>query len=158
MLLLRFKKKKCCLMLSKKQLHYAERIACILDTTVGITVTLSLIAPRTILLQCLLLLVLEYESCRGDILNLLHTYTRINFWEHLAWAGIFRRESTREARAEVFSRDKLQGTNRSGAEGRRACLVTPDLSYDYYSCGSGTEKKGEENKWDGGKQKKTVHQ
>ena len=66
-------------MLSKKQLHYAERIACILDTTVGITVTLSLIAPRTILLQCLLLLVLEYESCRGDILNLLHTYKRINF-------------------------------------------------------------------------------
>ena len=33
-------------------------------------------------------------------------------------------------------------------------MVTPDLSYDYYSCGSGTEKKGEENKWDGGKQKK----
>ena len=37
-----------------------------------------------------------------------------------------RRESTREERTEI----KMQGTNRSGEGGRRACYVTPDLSYD----------------------------
>ena len=42
----------------------------------------------------------------------------------------------------------MQGTNRSGEGGRRACYVIPDLSYDQEGEG---KKKGEDNKWDGKK-------
>ena len=39
-------------------------------------------------------------------------------------------DSTREERAEIYSREKCKGTNRGGQGGRRAWYVTPDLSYD----------------------------
>ena len=50
----------------------------------------------------------------------------------------------------------MQGTSRSGEGGRRACYVTPDLSYDRRE----RKKKCEDNKWDGkkrkGKKKETI--
>ena len=44
---------------------------------------------------------------------------------------------------------KMQGTNRSGGEGRRAYYVTPDQSYDYRK--RRQDNKSEDNKWDGKK-------
>ena len=40
---------------------------------------------------------------------------------------------------------KMQGMNRSGEGGRRACYGAPDLSYDLEGEG---KKKGEDHKWD----------
>ena len=73
------------------------------------------------------MLVREFESRRSEILNMFQQKKkwkkRINCWERLAWVSAIRRESTREEKAEIFSR--------SGEEGRKAWYVTPDLSYDY---------------------------
>ena len=57
-----------------------------------------------------LLLVLEFESGRGEILNLYeYLYAKkkkgINLLrEGVAWVGTIRRESTWEERSEIFSR------------------------------------------------------
>ena len=57
-----------------------------------------------------------------------------------------------EGRAEIFLAIKMQGTNRTGEGGRRACSVTPDLSYDWEE---EEKRKGEDNEWDEKKQNKT---
>ena len=56
--------------------------------------------------RMLLVLVREFESRRGEILNVFAKINkkRINCWERLAWVSTIRRESTREDRAEIFSR------------------------------------------------------
>ena len=53
----------------------------------------------------LLVLVREFESPRGEILNLSEKTQRINCRERIAWVSTIRRESTREERAGS-SRDK----------------------------------------------------
>ena len=44
---------------------------------------------------------------------------------------------------------KMQGTNRSGEGGRRACYVTPDGSE--LRLGGREKNEGEDHEWDGGK-------
>ena len=64
-----------------------------------------------------------------------------------------RRESTREERAQIFSRQKTQGTKRCG-EGREMSLLCDPGSE--LRLGGSKKKKGDQNKWDGEKkQEKT---
>ena len=51
-----------------------------------------------------LVLVREFESRRGEILNIVAEIERINCRERLAWVSTVQCESKREARAEIFSR------------------------------------------------------
>ena len=65
--------------------------------------------------RMLLVLVREFESRRGEILNIFAKIKKDQLLrERLAWVGTIGRESTREERAEIFSRSEMQGTNRSG--------------------------------------------
>ena len=51
----------------------------------------------------LMVLVLEFESRRGEILNLFAKIKEDQLLrERLAWVGTIRLESTREERAEIF--------------------------------------------------------
>ena len=59
-----------------------------------------------------------------------------------------RRESTREERAQIFSRQKTQGTKRCG-EGREMSLLCDPGSE--LRLGGSKKKKGDQNKWDGEK-------
>ena len=67
---------------------------------------------------------------------------RINCCERLAWVGAFRCESTREEKAEVFSREKWKARTVVGREGEEPAMqpriwVTP---------GRDRETKGEDSK------------
>ena len=74
---------------------------------------------------------------------------RINCWKRLAWVSTIQRERVAEGRTRRnLLAKKIQGTNRSGEGGRRACYVTQDLSYDCSRRGR-EKKKGEHSKWDG---------
>ena len=83
----------------------------------------------------LIVLVLEFESHRGEILFFfcINKYKRRDELVRaptVAWVG--GRNSTRaDQRRKGWSRlaIQMQGASRSGRGGRRPCWVTPDLSY-----------------------------
>ena len=61
--------------------------------------------PRLQYPRMLLALVLEFESHRGDIVNFFAKIEKDQLLRaSIAWVGAIRRESTREERAEIFSR------------------------------------------------------
>ena len=77
----------------------------------------------------LLVLVREFESRRGEILNL---FAKIKKDQLLKAPRVGKHNSTRvDERRKSYNllAIKMQGTNRCGVGGRRACYVTPDLSY-----------------------------
>ena len=72
-------------------------------------------SPR---MPLLIVLIREFESRRDEILNLLaKIWKRSNCWERLAWVSTIRRESTREERAEIFSRKKCKARTVVGRGG-----------------------------------------
>ena len=83
--------------------------------------------------RMLLVLVSEFESRRGEILTIFAEKKRRKKKDQLLRApSVGKHNSTRVDEGRKSSNIiaiKMQGTNRSGEGGRRACYVTPDLSY-----------------------------
>ena len=86
-----------------------------------------------LLLILLIVLVREFESRRGEILNLFAKIKKDQLLK-APTNSVGKHNSTRVGEGRK-SRNllaiKMQGTNRRGEGGRRACYVTPDLSHDY---------------------------
>ena len=75
----------------------------------------------------------EFESRRGEILNFFAKKKEKKRIKCLRARSVGKHNSTRVdegRRRRNLLVIKIQGTNRSGERGGRACYVTPDLSYD----------------------------
>ena len=74
--------------------------------------------------RMLLVLVREFESRRGKISNLsaIKKKDQLKCWDRLAWLSTIRRKSTREERAEIFSREKGKARTVVGRGGEEPAM------------------------------------